>query len=182
MDISRAGRPTEEELRAGLTACLHVPRWVDEVVAHAPYGSLPELLAVAYEAATPLTPEEVDMAMADHPRIGERAGGQGQASRFSRAEQRSSVSDDPALAERLAAGNAAYEAKFGRVFLIRAAGRSRPEILAELERRLALDPDTEIGIVGTELRDIALLRIPQLFGQLDGHPGVAPGRAGEDPG
>ena len=59
----------------------------------------------------------------------------------------------------------AYEAKFGRVFLIRAAGRSRPEILAELERRLRLDPETEIMIVGSELRDIALLRIPQLFSE-----------------
>ncbi|MFP5282722.1 MAG: 2-oxo-4-hydroxy-4-carboxy-5-ureidoimidazoline decarboxylase, partial [Actinomycetes bacterium] len=64
-----------------------------------------------------------------------------------------------------------YEEKFGRVFLIRAAGRSRPEILAELRRRLELDPETEAGIVGAELRDIALLRIPQLFSHLDAHSG-----------
>ena len=36
----------------------------------------------------------------------------------------------------LVAGNIAYERRFGRVFLIRAAGRSGPEILAELRRRL----------------------------------------------
>ena len=78
---------------------------------------------------------------------------------------------DPEQAERLAAGNRAYEERFGRVFLIRAAGRSRAEILAELERRLALDPEEEIGIVGAELRDIALLRIPQLFAHLDAHSG-----------
>jgi 2-oxo-4-hydroxy-4-carboxy-5-ureidoimidazoline decarboxylase len=157
----------EAELREGLTACLHVPRWVDEVLAQAPFASLDGLLAVAAEAATPLSPAEIDEAMADHPRIGQRSPGQGTAASFSRAEQASSDSEDAALAARLTAGNAAYEAKFGRVFLIRAAGRSRPEILAELERRLRLDPEEEVAIVGTELRDIALLRIPQLFAHLD---------------
>ena len=34
-----------------------------------------------------------------------------------------------------------------------------------------LDPDDELAIVGSELRDIALLRIPQLFGHLDHHSG-----------
>lgn len=154
---------TENELRDGLTACLNVPRWVDEVVGAGPYVSLGRLLEVAREAATPLSPAEIDQALADHPRIGERAKGSGQAQAFSVAEQASSASTDQDLAARLAAGNAAYEEKFGRIFLIRAAGRSRPEILAELERRLALDNETELEIIGSELRDIALLRIPQLF-------------------
>jgi hypothetical protein len=80
-----------------------------------------------------------------------------------RGERGSSASSDPALDEALANGNRAYEETFGRIFLIRAAGRSRTEILAELNRRLTLDPDTEIAVVGEELRDIALLRIPQVF-------------------
>jgi 2-oxo-4-hydroxy-4-carboxy-5-ureidoimidazoline decarboxylase len=166
--VSGTGLPVDEaELRQGLAACLHVPRWVDEVVAHAPFASLDALLAVAAEAATPLSSDEVDEAMADHPPIGQRPAGSGAAASFSRAEQASSHSQDAELASRLTAGNAAYEAKFGRVFLIRAAGRSRTEILAELERRLRLPPEEEIGIVGTELRDIALLRIPQLFAHVD---------------
>jgi 2-oxo-4-hydroxy-4-carboxy-5-ureidoimidazoline decarboxylase len=160
---------TEDELREGLTACLAVPRWVDDVVAVAPFSSLAQLLEVARAAATPLSTEEIDQALSHHPRIGERAAGQGAAQSFSQAEQAASASED--LTEELAAGNLAYERKFGRVFLIRAAGRSRPEILAELERRLALDPDSERDTVGSELRDIALLRIPQLFGHLDHHSG-----------
>ena len=157
----------EAELRQGLTACLHVPRWVEDVLAAAPFASLDALLAVAAEAATPLSPAEVDEALADHPRIGQRSAGTGAAASFSHAEQAASDSRDVELAARLAAGNAAYEAKFGRVFLVRAAGRSRPEILAELERRLRLEPDDEIIIVGSELRDIALLRIPQLFAHVE---------------
>ena len=162
---------TEDELREGLTACLAVPRWVDDVVAQAPFASLAELVDAADAAATPLTAEEVDQALAHHPRIGERARGEGAAQAFSRAEQSASASEDADLARQLAEGNEAYEQRFGRVFLIRAAGRSRPEILAELRRRLELDPETEVGVVAGELRDIALHRIPQLFAHLDHHSG-----------
>ncbi|HEY5978330.1 MAG TPA: 2-oxo-4-hydroxy-4-carboxy-5-ureidoimidazoline decarboxylase [Microlunatus sp.] len=153
----------ETELREGLAVCLHVPRWVDDVVARAPYSSLAELEQIARAAATPLSPDEVDQALSTHPRIGEKASGGGASAALSKAEQSSSASSDPALDEALANGNRAYEEQFGRIFLIRAAGRSRPEILAELERRLTLDPDTELTVVGEELRDIALLRIPQVF-------------------
>jgi len=162
---------TIDELREGLTACLAVPRWVDDVIAAGPYHSLDQLLETAGAAATPLSPDEVDQALAHHPRIGEKAEGDGTAQDFSKAEQASSASDDPDLAAALAAGNRAYEAKFGRVFLIRAAGRTRQQILAELTRRLELDPEVEIAVVGSELRDIALLRIPQLFNHLDRHSG-----------
>ena len=162
---------TEGELRAGLTACLAVPRWVDEVVAAAPYRSLDQLLDQARTSATPLSPEEIDQALSDHPRIGERAAGTGQAQQFSHAEQAASASEDEELASALAEGNRAYEEKFGRIFLIRAAGRSRREILAELRRRLELDAEEERQQVGAELRDIALLRIPQLFSHLDSHSG-----------
>lgn len=162
---------TEDELREGLTACLAVPRWVDEVVAGGPYASVAALLEVADRAAKPLRPDEIDGALAHHPRIGEAPTGSGASAQFSRAEQASSASPDERLAAELAAGNRAYEERFGRVFLIRAAGRSRAEILGELHRRLALPAAEELGVVGGELREIALLRIPQLFGHLDAHSG-----------
>ena len=158
---------SDRALREGLATCLAVPRWVDDVAAGAPYASLDDLLDAAGVAATPLSEAEVDQALADHPRIGERAAGDSAASVFSAAEQSDSESDDAELAAQLEAGNRAYEEKFGRIFLIRVAGRSRPEILAELHRRLELDPDDEIKIVAAELRDIALRRIAQVFGKLD---------------
>ena len=63
------------------------------------------------------------------------------------------------VAARIAAGNAAYEERFGRVFLIRAAGRSPEEMLAELERRLGNDDETEAREAIEQLRQIALLRL-----------------------
>ena len=151
------------ELREALRSCLGVERFVDEVTAGAPYASNAELLAAADRAASSLTPAEVDAALAHHPRIGERAAGDGQSQRFSRAEQSAAEASDEALAAAIAAGNRAYEARFDRVFLIRAAGRGRPEILAELTRRLELDDATEAATVASELHDITMLRLRSLY-------------------
>ena len=66
---------------------------------------------------------------------------------------------DADVADAIAAGNAAYEERFGRVFLIRAAGRSPAEILAELNRRLENDDDAEASESLDQLAQIALLRL-----------------------
>lgn len=143
-----------------LRGCLGVDRWVEEVLAGRPYGDRDALLAAADLAARGLTPEEVDAALAGHPRIGERAG----AGHNAAASAREQAGVDPAAgdtAARLAEGNAAYERRFDRVFLIRAAGRSAEEILAELDRRLGNDDETERAEVVDNLRQIALLRLQE---------------------
>ena len=156
-----------QSLRDGLSAALAVPRWVDDVAAAAPFGSLDDLLAVARAVATPLTEQEIDQAVSHHPRIGEQAAGQGVSAAFSRSEQ-SAVTpagdEDGALTARIAQGNAEYEGRFGRVFIIRAAGRSRAEIAANLAERLELTPEAELENVAEQLRQIALLRLESLWG------------------
>ena len=151
--------PTEEQLRTALG----VERWVGEVASAAPFTDLDELLEVAAGAASPLSAEEIEEALSHHPRIGEKAAGSGAAAQHSAREQASADAADPALAARMAEGNAAYERRFGRIFLIRAMGRSRAEILAELDRRLQLDDAEELVVVGEQLREIALLRLTGMF-------------------
>ena len=154
--------PTVEQLRTALG----VERWVAEVAAAGPFAHVEALLEAAAVAATPLMPSEIDEALAHHPRIGERASGSSEAAEHSRREQGTSEGSDdadPTIGERLAAGNAAYEQRFGRIFLIRALGRSRAEIVAELERRLELDQHDELVTVGEQLREIALLRLTTMF-------------------
>ena len=83
-----------------------------------------------------------------------------------RSREREQAGVDPAAgdtAARLAAGNAAYEERFGRVFLIRAAGRDAEAILAELDRRLGNDDATERAETVDNLRQIALLRLEALL-------------------
>ena len=143
-----------------LRPCIDVDRWVRTVVDGRPYGSVESLTAAAESAADPFTGEEVEAALRHHPRIGERAEGVSQEASLSRSEQGGLRVDDE-VRRRLADGNRAYEDRFGRVFLIRAAGRTSEQILAALEERLGNDPDTESRVVGEQLREIAVLRLRQ---------------------
>lgn len=141
-----------------LRPCLDIDRWVRALVDRRPYSSVDELMAVAQQAASPFTSAEVTAALAHHPRIGQRAGGDSAEAALSRSEQ-AGLATDADVQRRLREGNAAYEERFGRVFLIRAAGRSSEEILAALESRLGNDPETEDFVVADQLRQIALLRL-----------------------
>lgn len=154
-----------QKFRGDAWSCLAVKRWVEQVVGGAPYRSTAEMLAFASSAADSLTQAEIDEALTEHPRIGDKPTGETQAQIFSRREQSSldEAGEGAELAAELAEGNRAYESRFNRVFLIRAAGRSRAEILSELNRRLLLDEQTERHIVAAELRDIALLRLNSLY-------------------
>ena len=65
--------------------------------------------------------------------------------------------------ERLAAGNRAYEARFGYIFIICATGKSAGEMLASLEQRLGHAPDEELRIAADEQRMITRLRLTKLL-------------------
>ncbi|TDN90973.1 2-oxo-4-hydroxy-4-carboxy-5-ureidoimidazoline decarboxylase [Microbacterium sp. BK668] len=136
-----------------------IPGWTDAVVAGRPYSTVDALAAFAAGAARRWTRDDLDAALARHPRIGEQPAGSGDEAAASRAEQAAMSTAAEEVARAIAEGNAAYEERFGRVFLIRAAGRSPEEILAELRRRLAADDESEASEALDQLAQIALLRL-----------------------
>jgi 2-oxo-4-hydroxy-4-carboxy-5-ureidoimidazoline decarboxylase len=115
-----------------------------------PYASEAAAQAAVEAIFESLTWPDVVEAMDAHPRIGARVSGQ------SAAEQ-SGVADDSRAA--LAAGNAAYEERFGHVFLICATGLSGAQMLRALKQRLKNDEVSEHGVVSSELRKITILRV-----------------------
>lgn len=136
-----------------------IPAWIDGVVAGRPYRSVEKLTAHAAALAEGWTRDDLDAALAHHPRIGQRPAGSGDEAAASRREQAAMTDADAGVTAAIAAGNSAYEQRFGRVFLIRAAGRSPEEILAELRRRLGSDDATETGEALGQLTEIAMLRL-----------------------
>lgn len=136
-----------------------IPGWVDAVVTGRPYDTVDALAARADTLARAWTPADLDAALAHHPRIGQRPSGTGAEAAASTREQASMSTASDGTTEAIAAGNAAYEERFGRVFLIRAAGRSPEEMLAELTRRLGNDDEAETAEALDQLRQIALLRL-----------------------
>ena len=149
------------DVRRALTTCLPVDRWVTTVEQSRPYADWSDLRETAESAAADLSDDELATALAGHPRIGERASDPRHEAALSAREQAGVDHDDVETARALAEGNAAYEQRFDRVFLIRAAGRDAREILSELHRRLTHDDATERAETVTQLREIALLRLEQ---------------------
>jgi 2-oxo-4-hydroxy-4-carboxy-5-ureidoimidazoline decarboxylase len=159
MELAEFNAMTEADASATVSVWAAIPWWVAAVVESRPYTSVDDLTGTAAALATRWTRDDLDQALAHHPRIGERPAAPGAEAEASAREQASMSTAADDVASRIAAGNAAYEAGFGRVFLIRAAGRSPEEMLAELERRLGNDDDTEAGEALEQLAQIALLRL-----------------------
>ncbi|WP_026819448.1 2-oxo-4-hydroxy-4-carboxy-5-ureidoimidazoline decarboxylase [Arthrobacter castelli] len=158
MTLKSFNEATDDEARQMLRPCADIPRWINEITAVRPFDSEAALLQYAEQAAPDWTATEIDGALAHHPRIGERAEGASAEASHSRREQ-AGVSSSDETAQQLIAGNHAYEEKFGRVFLIRAAGRSAEDILAALQQRLENTPEQELPIIAGQLREIAVRRL-----------------------
>ena len=157
--LDRFNELSDEEAAAELLAVCHSRRWAKEVAAGRPYADLAALQRAADEVWLGLGPEDWLEAFAAHPRIGEAGGASAD---WSRREQ-AGLGEDSDVGERLARGNAEYEARFGHVFLISAAGRDAEEILVALEQRLGNDPATELRVAAEEHRRITRLRLERLM-------------------
>lgn len=154
-----------------LRACCGAERWITAMADRRPFGDLETLLQAAETAWAALGPTDWWQAIEHHPRLG---GGDLAAPKFdatrslSRDEQAGLLGADEGTRAALAEAQREYEAQFGFIFLIRAAGRSAEEILSELDRRMANDLETELAVAAGELREIARFRLERLLGAKEG--------------
>ena len=150
MTLASFNAAPEQEAQAEMLACCASRRFAAAMAAGRPYPSLAAAEAAVGTVFESLTWPDVLEAMDAHPRIGARVTGQ------SAAEQ-SGVADDSRAA--LQDGNAAYEERFGHVFLICATGLSGEQMLAALRERLHNDQQSERVVAAAELRKITVLRV-----------------------
>jgi 2-oxo-4-hydroxy-4-carboxy-5-ureidoimidazoline decarboxylase len=146
--------PADEAVSAML-ACCASRRFAVAMAAGRPYPSPAALGAAVSTVFESLTWDDVLEAMDGHPRIGARVSGQS-------AVEQSGVGDASRAA--FADVNAAYEERFGHVFLICATGLSGSQMLAALEERLENDPSSERAVATAELEQITVLRVRKAFG------------------
>lgn len=159
MELATFNTLTPAEAADTIRPCADVAEWIADVVDGRPYDNLDALLTSAEAAAAVWGAAEIDAALVHHPRIGERPATTGVEADMSSAEQSAISGDEQAIA----AGNRAYEETFGRIFLVRAAGRSSAEVVEQLTNRLDHDPVTEDAVVAGQLCEIALLRLEGIF-------------------
>lgn len=155
-----------EDAEAQLLTCNASHAWARKMVANRPYADDASLLAAAVSGVTELSWSDIEEALSAHPRIGERTAAKHQSeqeAKWSADEQSGATDADARIKADLAAGNVAYEDRFGHVFLIRAAGRSAAEMLSELQIRLGNSVPDEQLVVRRELADITGLRVRKLL-------------------
>jgi 2-oxo-4-hydroxy-4-carboxy-5-ureidoimidazoline decarboxylase len=152
----------EEHLRA----CCGSTRWVEAMLARRPFARADQLLAAADDAWRASGPKDWDEAFAHHPRIGEHQAAapvSATAKAWSAAEQAAAAAG-VAVRAALAEANTAYERRFGRIYLVCAAGRSAEELLADVSARMRNDPEREREVAVEEQRKITRLRLETLIG------------------
>jgi 2-oxo-4-hydroxy-4-carboxy--5-ureidoimidazoline (OHCU) decarboxylase len=139
--------PVGDAERALLTCCRSL-RWARRVAEHRPYPDLPALLAAADEAAYDLSPADVAEALA-----GETL----------------TVLPDGAYSvahTALSAAHAAYESRFGHVFVIclddAPADEALDRVLTGIRSRLTNDPEEERLLAAEELRRLARGRLTRV--------------------
>jgi 2-oxo-4-hydroxy-4-carboxy-5-ureidoimidazoline decarboxylase len=149
---------------AELAACCASRRWITAVARARPFGSVEDLRRVAAQELAGLDWTDIREALDAHPRIGQRpVSAAAREAAWSRAEQSGAQDADARTTADLAAVNAAYEAKFGHIFLIRATGRTAAQMLAAAHDRLGHDERTEQAVVREELSQIVRLRLDKLL-------------------
>ncbi|MEU8624323.1 2-oxo-4-hydroxy-4-carboxy-5-ureidoimidazoline decarboxylase [Streptomyces sp. NPDC048669] len=133
------------DVEAALLDCFGSHRWAQRLTAHRPYPDLDALLAAAEEAGYDLSLTDRAEALA--------------------AEVSTALPPDaaPSAHLALAAAHAAYECRFGHVFVICLDG-VRPaehpdQVLAGIRTRLGHDPDQERVVTADEMRRLARGRI-----------------------
>jgi len=138
--------------------CCGSRRWAGAMAAARPFDGLAALLDTADRKWNALAPVDWLEAFAAHPKIGERTGDV-----WAAGEQAGASNASRDVRERLAEANRAYEARFGYIFIVCAAGKTADAMLALAEERLRHDPDRELRVAAEEQRDITRLRLSKLL-------------------
>ena len=152
--LARWNRLPERAAEEEMLALCGSRAWARCVAGRRPIDSGDGLLAAAAACWEALPEGDRLEAFAAHPRIGDR-----QAKGAAAAEQAGARGAGPETLRELDRANREYEARFGRVFLVCATGKSAEEMLALCRERLQNDPRVELEVASAEQKKITALRL-----------------------
>ena len=149
-----------------LLRCCHSRVWARAVAGARPYRDFVELCLASDAAADALTREDWLEAFRGHPKIGDRKALEAKfasTAQWAKGEQQGAAQASSDVLDALSKGNAAYEARFGFIFIVCATGKTAAEMLALLQARLSATPDQEWATAAGEQRKITRIRLEKLF-------------------
>jgi 2-oxo-4-hydroxy-4-carboxy-5-ureidoimidazoline decarboxylase len=160
--LARWDRLSLDEAQDEIRPCCGSRAWSHQMAERRPIGDEAALLAMSDDIWAHLSESDWTEAFASHPRIGETRTEQpvhGRSAAWSTQEQENAIAAADIVKAALADANRDYEQKFGRIFIVCATGKTAPEILAILQRRLANDGKTELHEAAEQQRQITRLRL-----------------------
>jgi 2-oxo-4-hydroxy-4-carboxy-5-ureidoimidazoline decarboxylase len=155
------GLPIEDAVKEILPCC-GSSAWAEGMAARRPFADSASLLAASDETWRDLPAEDWMEAFRSHPRIGESQASQSPSAKsaaWSTQEQRNVAAAGDATKIALAEANREYDRRFGHIFIVCATGKSGPEILEILRRRLHNDKETELHEAAEQQRQIMHIRL-----------------------
>lgn len=163
--LERLNSLPADEAQLEFLKCCGSKEWARRVCQARPFSNINELVKESETVWWSLDRRDWLEAFRSHPKIGERKAtnvGAAAAEKWSAQEQAGieRASQDTKLM--LAELNERYEAKFGFIFIICAAGKGSDEMLASLRERIANDLEDELQNAATEQAKITELRIKKL--------------------
>ncbi|MCR5887152.1 2-oxo-4-hydroxy-4-carboxy-5-ureidoimidazoline decarboxylase [Hymenobacter sp. J193] len=153
-------------LTEALRKCCGATAWVTQMVDLFPIADEAVLLAEAARIWNSLDEADWREAFTHHPKIGDVASLKekfASTSAWAAGEQGAVAQASEETLHALAAGNDAYEQKFGYIFIVCATGKSADEMLALLQARLPNEPAEEIRVAAEEQRKITEIRLKKLL-------------------
>jgi 2-oxo-4-hydroxy-4-carboxy-5-ureidoimidazoline decarboxylase len=160
--LARWNGLAEPEAMQEILPCCGSPRWAHAMARLRPFEDSESLLTRSEEVWMQLDPEDWDEAFASHPRIGEKkapSSATAQSAAWSQREQSGVEQAAENVQEQLKRGNAEYEQRFGRIYIVCATGKSAEEMLSILGRRLRNDDAEELQEAAEQQRQITQLRL-----------------------
>jgi 2-oxo-4-hydroxy-4-carboxy-5-ureidoimidazoline decarboxylase len=160
--LARWNGMRDDEAAQEILPCCGSESWARAMVARRPIADESVLLATSDQVWKSLSESDWMEAFRSHPRIGESHPPGAKSTRsvvWSGDEQRKAGTATEDVKAELAEANRAYEERFRRIFIVCANGKSAPEILENLRRRLQNDETTELHEAAEQQRQIARLRL-----------------------
>ena len=160
--LERWNRLAAPEAEKKILACCGSRAWACTMASRRPIRDEAALLSASDEIWRGLSEADWMEAFCSHTRIGESraerpAGGNSAA--WSAQEQSGVAASEDAVKIALADGNREYEKRFGHIFIVCATGKSAPEVLSVLRRRLQNDAATELREAAEQQRQITQIRL-----------------------
>jgi 2-oxo-4-hydroxy-4-carboxy-5-ureidoimidazoline decarboxylase len=160
--LARWNRLSAEEAAQEILPCCGSIAWARALVVRRPIDDDTALIARSDETWWGLGLSDWMDAFSKHPRIGERKAplaASVQSAAWSAQEQWNVTNVGESVQLALAEGNREYERRFDRVFIVCATGKSAPEILDILRKRLRNDVSAELREAAEEQRKITNIRL-----------------------